>query len=509
MPFTKPELCELTSKPVMIWYKKNAHLVFIAVLFIPFFHHCKNNPQRPELAVSVEITAPDSSIHAFGSLQLQASAILTNGSVEDITREAVWRVETGLLGMVTDEGLFRAISNRSGLEKVYCIYQNITDSLSIQITGRAVTLTIWPIHPAVAAGQSKKFEAIAEFLDDTGRDPALVSDLVTWSISPENAGTIDSLGLFTAYPNAVGSVTISASYQALYSEIEFELSELDPLDIEFVTIPAGTFIMGDDNGYRDVQPAHEVYTDAFQISKFEITNRLFVQYMDEAFKQGDIIVENGLLIGNGGPYNAAVYGLVLTNPADPDYFIYFKPAIDNLQYFHVTPGFEDYPVVRLTWYGAMAFCMHYGYRLPTEAEWEKASRGGFQAEYGTATGQISHDLANYRGLDGHDVWDGLSPVGSFPANAYGLYDMAGNAAEIIFDLYQYDYYSISPHDNPYGPGSRFPLDLVGTDIVMVTRGGSALFSDMFCSSTFRYPKSVPSKAGYSYEGFRVVRDFDE
>ncbi|MCB9502140.1 MAG: SUMF1/EgtB/PvdO family nonheme iron enzyme [Deferribacteres bacterium] len=489
------------------FFKRTVQSLFsISILLIIL--QCRNNPSRPDLAVSIQINAPDSSIHAFGSLQLQAIATLTNGSTQDITQEALWQVETGLLGMVTEDGLFRAISNKSGSEKVYCIYQNITDSLTISVTGRAVTLTIWPINPAVAAGQSKQFNAIAEYLDDTGRDAELVSDLVEWVVEPQSAGTIDATGLFIANPAAVGDVTISISFQALYAEIQFELTTQDPLDVEFVSIPAGTFIMGSNNGWSDVRPEHEVYTDAFEMSKYEITNGLYVKYMNEAFKRGDVIVENGLLIGNGGPYNATIYGLVMVREGSPDNFIYFQPSIDDIAFFHVYPEYENYPVVRLTWYGAMAFCMHYGYRLPTEAEWEKASRGGEQAEYGTNTGQINHDLANYLSSEGKDIWNGLSPVGSFAPNKYGLYDMAGNAAEIVFDFYQKDYYSISPHDNPYGPGSPFPINFTGSEIVMITRGGSALYSDMFCSSTFRFPKAVPNKEGYSYEGFRIVKDSD-
>ncbi|KAA3615354.1 MAG: hypothetical protein DWQ05_13435 [Calditrichaeota bacterium] len=491
----------------MISFTKGVCCVLLILLNTSLLFRCERDTTRPDFAASIAIAAPDSTTHSFGSIQLQAIATLTNGKTKDVTLEADWQVETGLLGMVTEEGLFRAISNKSGSEKVYCIYQNKMDSLRITVTGRAVTLLIWPVNPIIRAGKSKQFAAIAEFLDDSGRQTENISDLVNWDLSPSHIGTLDSTGFFTASAAAVGEATISINFQALDTHIEVEISDRDPLNIEFVPIPAGTFTMGDDAGRTDAQPAHEIFTDAFFMSIYEITNSQYAAYLDEAYSRGDVLVENGLLIGRGGPYGGAIYGLLVGRPDFPENYIYFQPSIDEINNFQVTPGFENYPVIRLTWYGAMAFCNHFGYRLPTEAEWEKASRGGVQAEFGTATGELNHDLANYAGTGGADVWEKLAPVGSFPANSFGLHDMAGNAAEILFDLYQVDFYSISPHDNPFGPGPRYPLNFVGTPITTVQRGGSAFSSAMFCASSFRFYQTSPPR-NYFYEGFRIVKDVE-
>ncbi|NIR46949.1 formylglycine-generating enzyme family protein, partial [candidate division KSB1 bacterium] len=162
--------------------------------------------------------------------------------------------------------------------------------------------------------------------------------------------------------------------------------------------------------------------------------------------------------------------------------------------YRACPGFEEYPVIRLSWYGAAAFCDFYGLRLPTEAEWELVSRGGQQFEYGTANGTISHDLANFLGTGGMDTFEGLAPIGSFPANPFGLHDLCGNAAEYVFDIFDFQFYGMSPSHNPFGPGPAKPLGRLpaaGRPLCrdggpkVVWRGGHWLSDPASCSSAFR------------------------
>ena len=116
-------------------------------------------------------------------------------------------------------------------------------------------------------------------------------------------------------------------------------------------------------------------------------------------------------------------------------------------------GKDDHPVVGVTWKEAIRYCKWVGGRLPTEAEWEYAARAGKDGHKYPWGNEPSHDRANYRGKSGRDTFNGTAPVGSFPANDWGLHDMAGNVWEWCSDWYDEDYYSDEPAKDPRGPSS--------------------------------------------------------
>jgi formylglycine-generating enzyme required for sulfatase activity len=257
--------------------------------------------------------------------------------------------------------------------------------------------------------------------------------------------------------------------------------------ITFVSIPGGTYRMGDIEGKESSSglPVHSVTLAGFEMSGFEIVNAQYAQFLNEALKTGDITVSGMSVMGAKGPFIGQEY--ICLSGTDSS----FAEARCRITYhnntFSVVKGYENWPVLWVTWYGSKAFALYYSLDLPTEAEWEYACRGGRQYEYGTDDGTLSTDKANYwyTGMK-HPV-----AVGSFPKNPFGLYDMCGNVWEWCHDWH--GPYPESSVTNPSGPqkGSS-----------RVIRGGSYLDSD-FCRSA-HHDFISPGERSFNV-GFRVVR----
>ena len=189
---------------------------------------------------------------------------------------------------------------------------------------------------------------------------------------------------------------------------------------DMVLIPAGEFRMGS-REYKDEQPVHTVYIDAFYMDIYEVTNAQYKKFVDAnpqwqkgRWWQRDRI-KRRFHDGN-----------------------YLKDWDGN----NYPDGKGDHPV-KVSWYAAMAYAQWAGKRLPTEAEWEKAARGGLVGKKYPWGNAIDANKANYAGIVGD-----TTPVGTYPANGYGLYDMTGNAFEWCLDAYDSDFYTISPDRNP-------------------------------------------------------------
>ena len=223
-------------------------------------------------------------------------------------------------------------------------------------------------------------------------------------------------------------------------------------------IPAGSFEMGDSKDEPEVwmkwsRPVHTVELDTFYMDVHEVTVGQFRKFVEES----------------GYVYN----------------------LWDDVAVFSPT---GKHPMIWVTWDDATAYAEWAGKRLPTEAEWEYAARGGLSGKRYPWGDEITHDDANYTGLGGKDKWDRQNaPVGSFDANGYGLNDMAGNVWEWCADRYSRGYYATSPLKNPTGPD---------TGLYRVLRGGSWVNNSNGLRAAYRNV-DAPAYA-YGLIGFRCV-----
>jgi sulfatase modifying factor 1 len=304
-----------------------------------------------------------------------------------------------------------------------------------------------------------------------------------------------------------------------------------------VWIPGGEFTMGTDSdlGWPDEKPAHRVRVDGFWMDQTEVTNaqfRAFVEATDyvTTAERKPVWEELSKQVRPGTPRppeSRLVPGSMVFSP--PKGAVNLK---DFSQWWQWVPGAcwqhpegpgsdlrgkDDHPVVHVSWDDAVAFAKWAGKRLPTEAEWEFAARGGLDGKpYVWGDEPPDPTCANlWQGRFPHentaeDGYERTAPVKSFPPNGYGLYDMAGNVWEWCSDYYQRDLYAqrkgMGLIVNPTGPASSFdPRHPFGPSLVQ--RGGSFLCNDSYCS---RYRPSArhgcSPDSGMSHVGFRCVRN---
>jgi formylglycine-generating enzyme required for sulfatase activity len=297
-----------------------------------------------------------------------------------------------------------------------------------------------------------------------------------------------------------------------------------------VHLPAGTFWMGSDNEVTpDATPVHEVALDGFWLDKHEVTNAQFERFVRATSYVTTAEKPPRAEDYPGVPKEKLVTGSVCFHPPEDEEVPLDNPLAwwryqEGADWRHPLgkssslEGREHFPVVHVSWFDAEAFCKWAGKRLPTEAEWEYAARGGHQPRdkrtrflWGDSPTVGGRHMANvFQGKfparnTKADGFEGASPVGSFPPNKVGLFDMAGNVWEWVADLYRPDYYAESPRKNPLGPEDGFDPQEPGVP-KRVQRGGSFLCSERYC---FRYTAGARGKGapdtGNTHVGFRCAR----
>lgn len=331
------------------------------------------------------------------------------------------------------------------------------------------------------------------------------------------------------HPNRVGT---AGSKQQPTEEAALHLNHEG-----MVFINGGTYMMGADNKQAspDEYPKHEVSVDGFWMDVTEVTNAQFEKFVaasgykttaeqkpdwEELKKQlppGTEKPADDQLVPASLVFHAPNHAVKLT-----DYSMWWEwkqgadwkhpqgPSSD-------IKGKEYYPVVHISWYDAQAYCKWAGKRLPTEAEWEWAARGGLQNKiYPWGDEPVDAGKPKANSWQGNfpvlntlrDKYYRTSPVKSFAPNGYGLFDMAGNVWEWCADYYHSDYYKEVKNDkgitNPRGPSASFDPDEPYA-MKRVLRGGSFLCNDTYCSG-YRVARRMKSTEDTSMEhtGFRCV-----
>lgn len=345
------------------------------------------------------------------------------------------------------------------------------------------------------------------------------------------------LGIHEGYPKSVAMKThggarrwLGVAVLALFSAVAAASPELqkNSLDMPLVRIPAGEFMMGNDESpeslaadypqydrerflkLNDEAPVHRVrITHDFYLGQTEVTVGQFRRFVE----QSGYVVESERDGTGGYGYNRDY------DPAKSARGDAFEGR--DRKYSWRNPGFaqtDDHPVTNVTWNDAVAMAKWLTekegvrYRLPTEAEWEYACRAGTRTRYSSgddprslivvanvfdADSAVNWEKWRGYALPLHDGYAFTAPVASFAPNAFGLYDMHGNVWEWTADWHGEDYYAKSPVDDPQGPE---------TGRVHVRRGGSWHTWPFYARSAFRNWNTPQTR--YTLVGFRLVRELD-
>jgi formylglycine-generating enzyme required for sulfatase activity len=306
-----------------------------------------------------------------------------------------------------------------------------------------------------------------------------------------------------------------------------------------VWIPGGQFLMGsnDQMAWEEEGPAHHVKVKGFWMDAHEVTNAQFTQFINATgyvtdAEKAPVLEEIMAQLPPGTPPpdpKDLVAGSMVFSP--PTTGVPLNDISNWWKWVHGADwkhpdgpgsdliGKEEQPVVHISWNDAMAYCKWAGKRLPTEAEWEFAARGGLEGKnfvWGDEAPTDEKTFANtWQGKFPaenlkRDGFEGLAPVGQYAPNGYGLYDMAGNVWEWCQDWYdKYLYQSCGPgevRDNPGGPTiSRDPGQ--PNMPLRVQKGGSFLCHDSYCQRYRPSARQASSpESGMSHVGFRCVSD---
>jgi len=448
---------------------------------------------------------------SFNTLALHAPTVITAtaSNISDNSANAGGTVTNDGNALVTKRGVCWDVTNNPTLESNLGFSEDGTGTGSFVSVLNSLTERTKYYYRAFASnsvgtgyGEIKSFETIEIFL------PTLTTSVVDHitSNSASSGGIITNTGNGTF--SAVGICWSLSGIPNLQNNLGFSTGNLEGLSFtsdmnllqpqttyylaayatnqkgtaygevrQFVTgkfmdmvqVVGGTMQMGSNMGVDDQKPVHTVTVGSFQMSKYETTNSNYCDFL------------NSIGCNGNGSFNGQEY-IQMVDPECEIRYVEGKFIPKSLK--------ADYPAVQVTWYGANAFAIWVGGRLPTEAEWEFAARGGNNTTSKTYSGSNSvTDVAWYNGNS-----NTTHPIGKKSANELGIYDMSGNAMEWCSDWYYYYYYTDSPQNNPQGPAN-------GSN--KVVRGGSYFVNSDYSRVYHRHRGYLDASS--SDLGFRIVK----
>jgi len=288
---------------------------------------------------------------------------------------------------------------------------------------------------------------------------------------------------------------------------------------EMARMPGGSFLMGAPDGASDEGPVHTVTVGGFRIDRAEVTNEQFEKFVKATGYVTTAERPPNLFLPLAEIGTNTVPGSLVHFQTDATHGTITWRFVAGANWRHpegpgsTIKGREDHPVVHVSWLDAVAYAKWSDKRLPTEAEWEFAARGGaYRQKYAWGNELIqrtglpanldyspaTNEIPDLRRAARH-----TARIGSYPGNRYGLYDIVGNAREWCADWYQQDYYALSPEENPLGPSGDLEAENPPA-AAKVLRGGSFLTSD---PNQFRVTARWHSSPYLSYSdvGFRCAR----
>ena len=244
--------------------------------------------------------------------------------------------------------------------------------------------------------------------------------------------------------------------------------------------------MGRDDAEDDERPAHGVHLDDFLIAIHPVTNTEYQRFVLATGHRAPAIYELPLVVTAGGHDRESAFRAA----GQPYVWLDSQPPRDRL----------DHPVTLIRWEDAIAYVTWLTgasgriVRLPTEAEWEKAARGGLEGKRYPGGDRLDRTVANFLTDPSRRTGRGTTGWSTYPPNGYGLFDMAGNVWEWVHDWHSPTYYATSPPRSPTGPRE-------GT--LRVVRGGSWLSADVAMLSCSHRHKVPPDTYSYAI-GFRIA-----